>query len=50
MGELVEHGHVHAGVVVHHVVHEVAADEAAAARDDDVPGLEELFRHICISH
>ena len=39
-----------ARVVLHHVVHEVAADEAAAARDDDVPGLEELFRHISISH
>ena len=26
------------GVVLHHVVHEVAADESAAARDDDVPG------------
>ena len=50
VGQLVQDGHVHLGVVVHHVVHEVAADEAAAARDDDVPGLEELFRHICISH
>ena len=50
VGQLVQDGHVHAGVVVDHVVHEVAADEAAAARDDDVLGLEELFRHICISH
>ena len=50
VGQLVQDGDVHVGVVVHHVVHEVAADEAAAARDDDVPGLEELFRHICISH
>ena len=39
VGQLVQDGHVHLGVVVHHVVHEVAADEAAAARDDDVPGL-----------
>ena len=39
VGELVEHGHAHVRVVVHHVVHEVAADEAAAARDDDVVGL-----------
>lgn len=46
VGQLVQDGHVHPGVVVDHVVHEVAADEAAAARDDDVPGLEELFRHI----
>ena len=50
VGQLVQDGDVDARVVVHDVVHEVAADEAAAARDDDVPGLEELFRHICISH
>ena len=36
VGQLVQDGHVDARVVVHHVVHEVAADEAAAARDDDV--------------
>ena len=36
VGQLVQDGHVHPGVVVDHVVHEVAADEAAAARDDDV--------------
>ena len=40
---------MHVGVVVDHVVHEVGPDEAAAARDDDVPGLEELFRHVPIS-
>lgn len=34
---------MHPGVVVHDVVHEVAADEAAAARDDDV-----LNHGICI--
>ena len=50
VGQLVQDGDVHPGVVVHDVVHEVAADEAAAARDDDVPGLEELFRHVSISH
>lgn len=49
VGQLVQDGHVHLGVVVDHVVHEVAADETAAARDDDVPGLEELFRHASIS-
>ena len=27
-------------MILHHVVHEVAADEAAAARDDDVLWLE----------
>ena len=36
VGQLVQHGDVHPRVVVHHVVHEIAADEAAAARDDDV--------------
>ena len=44
VGQLVQDGHVHVGVVVHHVVHEVAADEAAAARDDDVLGFKDL-RH-----
>lgn len=34
---------MHVGMVVDHVVHEVAADEAAAARDDDV-----LNHGICI--
>lgn len=43
VGQLVQDGHVDAGMVVHHVVHEVAADEAAAARDDDV-----LNHGICI--
>lgn len=50
VGQLVQDGDVDARVAVHDVVHEVAADEAAAARDDDVPGLEELFRHVSISH
>ena len=36
VGQLVQDGHVHVGVVVDHVMDEVAADEAAAARDDDV--------------
>ena len=36
VGQLVQDGDVYLGVVLHHVVHEVAADEAAAARDDDV--------------
>ncbi len=35
---------MHTGVVVHDVVHEVAADEAAAAGDDDILGFENL-RH-----
>lgn len=42
VGQLVQDGDVHPGVVVDHVVHEVAADEAAAARDDDVVGFEDI--------
>ena len=44
VGQLVQDGDVDARVVVHDVVHEVAADEAAAARDDDVLGFKDL-RH-----
>lgn len=44
VGQLVQDGHVHLGVVVHDVVDEVAADEAAAARDDDILGFKNL-RH-----
>ena len=44
VGQLVQDGDVHVRVVVHDVVHEVAADEAAAARDDDVLGFKDL-RH-----
>lgn len=44
VGQLVQDGHVHLGVVVDHVVHEVAADEAAASRDDDVLRFK-LLRH-----
>lgn len=36
VGQLVQDGDVDLGVAVHDVVHKVAADEAAAARDDDV--------------
>lgn len=49
VGQLVQDGDVHPGVVVHDVVHEVAADEAAAARDDDVLGGEGLLCHVRIS-
>ena len=44
VGQLVQDGDVHPGMVVDHVVHEVAADEAAAARDDDILGFKNL-RH-----
>ena len=43
IGQLVQDGHVHVGMVVDHVVHEVAADEATASSNDDV-----LNHEICI--
>ena len=46
VGQLVQDGDVDAGEVVHDVVHEVAADEAAAARDDDVLRGEGLLCHV----
>lgn len=36
VGQLVQDGDMYLWVVIDHVVHEIAADEAAAARDDDV--------------
>lgn len=45
IGELVEHRHMHAGAVVHHIVDEVAADESTASGDDDVRGVENLLGH-----
>ena len=48
VGQLVQDGDVDLRVVLHHVVHEVAADEAAAARDDDVLGIER-FSHAPLS-
>ena len=44
VGQLVQDGHVDVRVVVHDVVHEVAADEAAAARNDNVLRFKDL-RH-----
>ena len=44
VGQLVQDGDVDVRVVVHDIVHEVAADEAAAARDDDVLRFKNL-RH-----
>ena len=45
VGQLVQDGDVHPRVVLHHVVHEVAADETAATRDDDVPGFTKHAIH-----
>ena len=44
VGQLVQDGDVDVRMVVHDVVDEVAADETAAARDDDVLGFKDL-RH-----
>ena len=49
VGQLVQDGDVYLGMAVDHVVHKVAADEAAAARDDDVLGGEGLLCHVRIS-
>ena len=43
--EFVQHGHVHVRMVVHHVVHEVRPDEAAATGHDDVMGSKRFFSH-----
>ena len=49
VGQLVQDGHVDARVAVHDVVDEVAADEAAAARDDDVPNHRiSIIQHISL--
>lgn len=49
VGQLVQDGDVDIRMVIHDVVDEVAADEAAAARDDDVLGGEGLLCHVRIS-
>ena len=49
VGQLVQDGDVDARVIVHDIVHEVAADEAAAARDDDIFRGEGLLRHMNVS-
>ena len=48
VGQLVQDGDVHPGVVVDDIAHEVAADEAAAARDDDVLRFKNLRHEIPI--
>ena len=44
--ELVQHGHVHVGMMVHHVVHEVRPDETTTTGHDNVLGSKRLFSHI----
>ena len=43
--ELVQHGHVHTRVVVHHVVHEIRPDETTATGHNDVTGNKRLFNY-----
>ena len=45
VGQLVQHGDAHPRVLAHHVVDEVAPDEAAAAGDDYAAGLEGCVGH-----
>ena len=44
VGQLIQDGDVDVRVVVHDIVHEIAADEAAASSDDNVLGFK-LLRH-----
>ena len=48
VGQLIQDGHVDVRVVVHDIAHEVAADEAAAARDDDVLGIERFGHNLSL--
>ena len=45
IGELVQHGHMHVRMVLHHVMHEIRTDETTATGHDDVPGSKRLFNH-----
>ena len=44
--ELVQHGHVHVRMMVHHVMHEIRPDETTATGHNDVLGSKRLFNHI----
>ena len=46
VGQLVQHGHMHAGMVLHHIPHEVRPDEPATACDEDVPRIEVISAQI----
>ena len=41
--ELVQHGHMHVRMMVHHVMHEIRSDETAATGHDNVLGNKRLF-------
>lgn len=46
IGELVQHGHMHVRMMIHHVMHEIRTDETTATSHDDVLGNKRLFSHI----
>ncbi len=45
IGELVQHGHMHVRMMIHHVMHEIRTDETTATSHDDVLGNKRLFSH-----
>ena len=48
VGQRVEHGHVHLGMIVDHVMHEIRTDETAATGHDNVLRNKFLFAHTFI--
>ena len=45
IGELVQHGHMHVRMMIHHVMHEIRPDETTATSHNDVLGNKRLFSH-----
>ena len=45
IGELVQHGHMHVRMMIHHVMHEIRPDEPTATSHNDVLGNKRLFSH-----
>ena len=45
IGELVQHGHMHVRMMIHHVMHEIRTDETTATSHNDVLGNKRLFSH-----
>lgn len=46
IGELVQHGHMHVRMMIHHVMHEIRTDETTATGHNDVLRSKRLFSHI----
>ena len=45
IGELVQHGHMHVRMMIHHVMHEIRTDETTATSHNDVLRSKRLFSH-----